>query len=118
MHEKAMIDDPVIWTPLMDLYELDNNYVLNAELPGVDRKDVKVELHGSELIVRGERKMDAVCAKENYHRLEGRRGKFMRSFSLHDPVDEELIQITLEDGVLHVALPKTSEKNKLKRSNR
>jgi HSP20 family protein len=113
-----MLDDPVIWSPLMDFYELDNNYILNAELPGVDLKDIKVELYDMELIVRGERKMDPVCAKENYHRLEGRRGKFLRTFSLHEQVDRDGIQMTLEDGVLHVTLPKIGEKNRFKRTNR
>ncbi len=104
---KSIMDDPVIWAPLMDFYELDNKYILNAEIPGVERKDIKVELYGPELIIRGERKIDAVCAKESYHRLEGHRGKFLRTFSLHAPVDSNRIQITLEDGVLNVVLPKT-----------
>jgi HSP20 family protein len=103
-----IIDEPVFWTPLMDFYELDNNYVLNAEIPGVERKDVKVECSGSELIIRGERKTDAVCCKESYHRLEGHRGKFFRKFLLPESVDGAAMQIKLQDGILNVVLPKRS----------
>jgi len=113
-----MIDDPVIWTPIMDFYELDSNYVLNAEVPGVERSDIKIQLSGSELIIRGERRIDAVCAKEQYHRLEGHRGKFLRTFSLPEPVDGKRMQIKLEDGILNVVLPKISIKNKSQRSSR
>jgi HSP20 family protein len=118
LNREPMIDDPVIWSPLMDFYELDNKYVLNAEIPGVERKDVKVELKDSELMIRGERKIDAVCAKESYHRLEGRRGKFFRIFPLPEPVDGSRIHITLDNGVLNVTIPKIrSEKNQSNRDN-
>jgi HSP20 family protein len=112
---KPMIDDSVIWSPLMDFYELDNKYVLNAEIPGVKSSDVKVELYDSELTIRGERKIDDVCATESYHRLEGRRGKFVRTFPLPEPVDGNRLQVKLENGVLNVTIPKINEK---KRSNR
>jgi HSP20 family protein len=115
---EGMIDDPVIWTPIMDFYEIDNNYVLNAEVPGVEFRDIKIQLSGSELIIRGERRIDAVCAKENYHRLEGHGGKFLRTFSLPEPVDDKRMRIKLEDGILNVVLPKISNKNKPQRSSR
>jgi HSP20 family protein len=103
-----MIDDRLTWTPLMDFYEMDNNYVLNAEVPGVALKDIKIELAGSELIIRGERKIDPVCMKESYHRLEGPRGRFVRSFSLPESVDGSRMQIDLDQGILKIVLPKTS----------
>jgi HSP20 family protein len=114
-----MIDDPVTWTPPMDFYEMDNNYVLNAEIPGVERKDLKIELAGSELIVKGERKFDSVYMKESYHRLEGHRGKFLRSFSLPEPVDSSRMQIDLNEGILQIVLPKISgDRNQSQRANR
>jgi HSP20 family protein len=113
-----MIDDPVIWTPIMDFYELDNNYVLNAEVPGVERKDIMIQLSGAELTIRGERRIDTVCAKEKYHRLEGHRGKFLRTFSLPESVDGKRMQVKLNDGILNVVLPKISNRNKPQRSSR
>jgi HSP20 family protein len=102
------MDDPLTWTPLMDFYEMDDNYVLNAEVPGVERKDIKIELAGSELIIRGERKVDAVCMKESYHRLEGHRGRLVRSFTLPEPVDTGRMQLNLTQGILQIVLPKLS----------
>jgi HSP20 family protein len=112
-----MMDDPVTWTPPTDFYEMDSNYVLKAEIPGVERKDLKIELTGSELIVRGERKVDVVFIKESYHRLEGHRGKFLRSFSLPEPVDGARMQVDLNDGILQIVLPKIS-RSQSQQSNR
>jgi HSP20 family protein len=109
-----MTDDPVTWIPPIDVYEMDNNYILNAELPGVNRDDIKIEFVGSELVVRGERKFDTVCARENYHRLEGHRGRFHRSFSLPEPIDIKKIQIELKTGILHVVLPKCSSASQIR----
>ncbi len=96
----------ITWMPPMDLYELDNDYILNAELPGVERRYIQTRLSGLEFTVWGERKFDPVCAKENYHRLEGRRGKFQRTFSLPEPVDGKHMQLELKNGVLRIVLPK------------
>ena len=76
-----MTDEAVTWVPPMDVYEMDNNYVLDAELPGVERRDIKIEFSGLELTVRGERKLHAGCGDESYHRLEGHRGRFHRGRS-------------------------------------
>ncbi len=114
-----MIDDSATWVPPMDIYEIDNNYVLNAELPGVERRDIKIEFSGLEFTICGERRSDTVCAKENYHRLEGHRGRFHRTFTLPEPVDSSRIQLDLKEGVLHVVLPKSgSAKDQVLRGNR
>jgi HSP20 family protein len=113
-----MIDDPVTWTPVLDFYEMDNNYVLNLEIPGVVLKDIKIELAGSELIIRGERKIDTVCMKESYHRLEGHRGKFLRSFSLPEPVDNSRMQVDLNEGILKIVLPKIGGGSQSQRAKR
>ncbi len=102
-----MADETVTWVPAMDVYELDNDYVLNAELPGVERRNIKIEFSGSELTVRGERRMNPECENESYHRLEGHRGRFHRTFSLPEPVDQSRIRVDLKDGILHVVLPKS-----------
>ncbi len=115
---KHMIDEPATWTPLMDFYEMDNNYVLNVEIPGVELKDIKIELAGSDLVVRGERKIDALCMKESYHRLEGHQGKFLRSFSLPEPVDSSRMQLDLNEGILQIVLPKISSGSQSQRVNR
>jgi len=105
-----MRDEAVTWVPPMDVYEMDNNYVLDAELPGVERSDIKIELSGLELTVRGERKLHAGCGDESYHRLEGHRGRFHRTFSLPEPIDQSRVKVDLEDGILHVVLPKSGSR--------
>jgi len=102
-------------SPPVDLYETKDCYVLNAELPGVDAADVHVEVHGSRLTIWGERKVDACCSEENYHRLEGIRGRFHRTFNLPETVAENCrIQASLKNGVLHVEVPKSSRKIKVR----
>ncbi len=101
-----MINDSATWVPPMDIYEIDDCYVLNAELPGVERRDIKIEFSSLEFTILGERRLDPICTKENYQRLEGHRGKFRRTFSLPEPVDSRNLQLEFNEGVLHVVLPK------------
>jgi HSP20 family protein len=109
----------VTWVPPMDVYERDDNYVLDAELPGVEQGDIKMEFSGLEFTIKGERHPDVPCSKESYHRLEGHRGRFHRTFSLPKPVDRNRMQWELKDGVLHVVLPKSGRaKDGLRRDNR
>jgi HSP20 family protein len=98
--------EAVTWVPLMDVYEIDNNYVVDAELPGVERKDVRVEFSGKEVTIRGELKGHADCGDESYHRLERHQGRFHRTFSLPEPVDRSRMKVDLKDGILHIVLPK------------
>lgn len=102
------MDETVTWVPPMDVYEMDDNYILSAELPGVDRRDIKIEFSGLEVTIRGERKSDSDCGNESYNRLEGHRGRFHRTISLPEPVDRSRIEVDLEHGILHIVLPKSS----------
>jgi len=113
-----MIEDAVIWVPPMDIYELDNMYVVNAELPGVEKRDIRIQISGLELSIRGERKFDPICARESYERLEGHRGRFSRTFSLPEAVDHRRVKMELMNGVLHVILPKSGLKKQTIRGGR
>ena len=105
---------PLLLIPPVDLYETRDSYVLGAELPGVAEGDVHVEVKGTELTIWGERKVDTCCPEESYHRLEGIRGRFSRTFTLPEEFDENaVIQATLKDGVLKVELPKSSRSRKI-----
>jgi HSP20 family protein len=95
-----------LWAPPVDVYETGDSYVLEAEIPGVDRRDIAVETSGSDVTIRGERRLQESCLEESYNRLEGRRGRFRRSFSLPDPIDRGRIVSQLKDGVFRVVLPK------------
>ena len=102
-----LADASVPLIPPVDLYETRDCYVLSAELPGVEKEDVHVEVRESELTIWGERKVEAYCCDESYHRVEGIRGRFHRTLSLPEAVEDDArIKATLKNGILHVELPK------------
>lgn len=109
-----LADGSIPLIPPVDLYETRDCYVLSAELPGLESEDVHVEVRGSQLSIWGERKVDACCSDESYHRLEGIRGRFHRTFSLPEAMDNDTrIHATLNAGVLHVELVKSSKSRKI-----
>jgi HSP20 family protein len=94
------------WTPPVDIYETDDALVLKAELPGVSKDDVSIEIHNNTLILRGERKHEAEVKEDHYHRVERSYGTFQRSFVLPTMVDQEKVQASYHDGILELRLPK------------
>ena len=99
------------WSPAVDISEDDEAYLIRAELPGVNRDDVKVQVHDGVLTLQGERKSEKEEKGKKVHRVERFYGNFMRSFTLPDNVDEENINADYKDGILTLKLPK-SEKAK------
>jgi HSP20 family protein len=102
------------WTPAVDIYDTDDALVLKAELPGVSKDDVSIEIYNNTLILRGERKHEAEVKEGDYYRAERAYGTFQRSFVLPTMVDQDKVQATYTDGVLELRLPK-SEAAKPKR---
>jgi HSP20 family protein len=102
------------WTPPVDIYETDDALILKAELPGVSKDDVSIEIHQNTLVLRGERKHEAEVKEDRYHRVERAYGSFQRSFMLPTLVDQEHVHASYHDGVLELRLPK-SEAAKPKR---
>ena len=102
------------WRPSVDVYETDDALVIKAELPGVSKDDVSIDVHQNTLTLRGQRKHAAEVKNERYHRVERPYGTFQRSFVLPAVVDQDKVQATYKDGVLELHLPK-SEAAKPKR---
>lgn len=100
---------PAMWAPAVDIYETDDAVVLKAEVPGVEREQVGIEVKDGILTLRGERKFEKEAKEENYHRMERSYGTFVRSFSVPTSVDSEKISAKLRDGVLEVHLPKAEK---------
>ena len=94
------------FTPAFDVSETDEDIIVKAELPGVDPKEVEVNLTGSTLTVNGEKKEEREDKTENMHRIERSFGSFSRSVTLPCEVKEDKIEATFKDGVLHLKLPK------------
>jgi len=99
------------WAPAVDITEDKEAYLIKAELPGVERDDVKVQVNDGVLTLQGERRSEKEEKDKKMHRIERFYGNFTRSFSLPDNVDEEHIHAEYKDGVLTLRLPK-SEKAK------
>jgi HSP20 family protein len=102
------------WTPAVDMHETDDGFVIKAELPGVAKDDVSIDVHQHTLTLRGQRTHESAVKNERYHRVERTYGTFQRSFVLPAMVDQENVQATYKDGVLELRLPK-SEAAKPKR---
>ncbi len=93
--------------PAFDIAEDDGHFVVRADLPGFDAKNLDISLSGNVLTIKGERKEEKTEKKESYY-FRGRQfGSFSRSFSLPSDVQEEGIEAAYKDGVLEVKIPKT-----------
>jgi len=97
------------WTPAVDVYEDAEALRIHAELPGLKKEDVKINVREGVLTLRGERKFENEEKKDNYYRLERSYGSFLRSFTLPNTVDPEKIQAKMKDGVLELVIPKKPE---------
>ena len=94
------------WSPAVDVKETDNSFVLTADIPGLIKKDILVNVANGKLSISGERTYETDQENDNYHYRERRFGTFDRSFKLPDTVDEEKISASFKNGILIVALPK------------
>ena len=94
------------WSPAVDIYETEESLVVEAELPGVDPKDIDVSVDEGVLSLKGERKLEKVVKEENYHRVERAYGLFQRTVRLPSDVDADAIKANYDSGVLKVSVPK------------
>lgn len=101
------------WAPSVDISETDEEFHIEAELPEVKREDVRVTLGNGVLTLQGERKEEREEKDRKVHRIERSYGRFVRSFTLPDLVDDTRVKAEFRNGVLHLHLPK-SEKAKPK----
>jgi len=94
--------------PVVNVSETDKKIAVDAELPGLEAKDVDVSLQNDALVITGEKKFEGEEKKDNYHRIERSYGKFTRAVPLPAKVNAKGIKARFEKGVLHVALPKAA----------
>ena len=97
------------WLPSVDVSETGEEIVVRAELPGLSKDDIELNIQDNVLTLKGEKKQEKKEEKENYHRVERSYGSFSRSFTLPAGVDPENVQASFKDGVLVIALPKVEE---------
>jgi HSP20 family protein len=98
------------WIPPMDLVETDDHLVLRADLPGLDRDDVSIEIKDGVLTVSGERRAEHESKTDAFYRVERAFGSFSRSLNLPDGIDAEKVEAAFEKGVLEVRIPKPEQR--------
>ena len=98
------------FNPAVDIAEDENSYEIQLSVPGVQKKDFKVELVDGKLTISGERKMEEKKEGKNYHSVETQYGSFSRSFFVPEDIKAEEVNAAYEDGLLKITLPKKEKK--------
>ncbi|HEX9786592.1 MAG TPA: Hsp20/alpha crystallin family protein [Candidatus Binatia bacterium] len=98
-----------IRTPVVDVFEEKDDIVVKAEIPGMDKDNIEVNLTDHTLTIKGEKKKAEEVKEENYYRSERRYGSFVRTLDLSREVQADKVKAKFKDGVLEVRMPKTEE---------
>lgn len=101
-----------ITTPAVDLYEEKDNIVVKAELPGMEKDNIEVNLSDNRLTIKGEKKQEEEVKKEGYYRSERSYGSFVRTLELPRKVQTDKVKAAFKSGILEIRLPKTEEAKK------
>jgi HSP20 family protein len=97
------------WTPALDVFDEKDNFVVKAELPGMKKEDIDINVHNGVLTISGERKHDTEKKEGQTFRSERYFGRFQRSLTLPAAVDVQKVKASYKDGVLTIDLPKAEE---------
>lgn len=103
-------EDSTAWLPAMDVREEESQFVVLADVPGVDPSTIEVQMDKGVLSVKGERSGTGAVEGERFSRIERRHGSFHRRFAMPDSVDAEGISAHARDGVLEIRIPKRAER--------
>ncbi len=95
-----------VWVPAIDIAENDGNIEIRAEIPGMNKEDLKVVVEGDVLSISGERKKESETKDKKYHRIERYYGKFNRIINLPYAVESDKVKAQYKDGILTITLPK------------
>lgn len=102
----------LLQAPVLDVYEEKDEVVVKAELPGLSKDEIEVNLTGSMLTLKGEKKKEEEIKEKDYYRSERSYGAFTRSVELPSEVKTDQVRATFKDGVLEIRAPKTEEAKK------
>jgi len=97
------------WAPRMDVFQKNGNLVIKAEVPGMKKEDIKVEMDNGDLVVSGERKSESEVREEDYYRVERAFGSFYRRLTIPFDVKTEQIKANYKDGVLEIEIPRPAQ---------
>ena len=97
------------FNPVVDIYDNDTSFVINADLPGVKKEDITVDLHNGLLTIKAVRNYEKEVEEKNFYTKERAAGFFRRSFSMPDAVHPDAIKAEFKDGVLKIEIEKPEE---------
>jgi HSP20 family protein len=106
---RPLTESEIGWVPRADIHETQNEFIVELDLPGVEKNDVKVKFEEDTLIVTGERKYESKEEDKNFHRVERIYGSFTRSIAMPKDVQADKISANFKNGVLEITLPKAEE---------
>ncbi|KYQ89569.1 hypothetical protein DLAC_09522 [Tieghemostelium lacteum] len=95
-----------MWKPSVDVKETENNLIIKADLPGMTKDQIQIEVDNGQLIISGERSSEKKEDNEKFHRVERSYGSFTRSFAVPEGCTAESINAHFDNGVLELTLPK------------
>jgi len=101
-----------LWRPMIDVKETDKEVMVHADLPGIKKEDINIELNDNVLTISGERKYEKKEENERFHRSERSYGKFVRSMQVPEGIKEQDIKAKFDNGVLELSFPKPAEQKK------
>lgn len=99
-------------SPIVDIFEEGNDVVVKAELPGMKKEDIDVNITGDVITISGEKKKEEKIEKKNYYKVERSYGSFTRTFRIPTEVQTDKAKANFKDGVLELRVPKTEEAKK------
>ncbi len=102
----SLFEEKEAWVPAFDVIEKEKEYVVTAEVPGIDPKDIDITISNGILTIKGEKKREQESKDENYYYMERQYGTFQRSFRLPDEVKTDEVDAKYKNGVLTLVLPK------------
>jgi HSP20 family protein len=97
------------WAPTADIYETDDSFRVEVDLPGVNKDDIRIDLEDNTLTIQGEKKFEEKASRDNYLTMERAYGIFVRSFTLPQNVDADNIKAKYQGGVLELTIPKKED---------
>lgn len=100
------------FVPSIDISESDDQFLISAELPGMKKEDININLENNRLSISGERSFEKEDKGKKYHRVETSYGSFERSFQLPDNIEEESIKASYDNGLLNISIDKSEDKVK------
>jgi len=101
--------DEGVWSPSVDISENNNVITINAEIPGMSKEDIELNIQDNTMTLKGEKKQEKEEKDADYHRVERSYGAFVRSFALPTAVQADKVKASYKNGVLRIILPKSEE---------